>query len=87
MPEHFWPKTAPRQAAQEEVRERIGEFKRWLSARPETCFALVGHSAFFQEMTGMDRKLSNCEAGWFLLDADGSISAAPELPQPPEADP
>ena len=86
LPEQFWPATSFLKTAEQEVASRVEEFKRWLLARPETCFALVGHSAYFQAMTGMDRKLQNCEAFWCLLESDGSITAAPELPPPPMAD-
>ena len=85
LPAQFWPQRSLLTAA-EEVASRVDEFKQWLLARPETCFALVGHSAFFMVFTGMERKLHNCEATWFLLYADGSIDAAPDLPPPPAAD-
>ena len=85
LPDHFWPARSLKTAAQE-VASRIDEFKRWMLERPETCFALVGHSAFFMTMTQMERKLSNCEAFWCLLMPDASIVPAPELPPPPLAD-
>ena len=85
LPEQFWPSRSLK-SAEQEVAARVDEFKRWLLARPEACFALVGHSAFFQTFTAMDRKLQNCEASWFILGEDGTVSAAPELPPPPEAD-
>ena len=85
LPDEFWPPRSLK-TAEEEVAARIVEFKRWLLQRPETCFALVGHSAYFRTMTGMERKLDNCEAFWCLLHDDGSITAAPELPPPPAAD-
>ena len=85
LPEHFWPPRSLLSAA-EEVASRVEEFKRWLLARPETCFALVGHSAFFMVMTRMDTKLPNAEATWFILREDGEICTAPELPPPPSAD-
>ena len=85
LPEKFWPPLAAPKAAEEEVSSRVQVFKQWLLAREETCFALVGHSAFFRTMTGMDEKLANCEAFWCLLHGDGTITAAPELPPPPAA--
>ena len=85
LPEHFWPPRSLK-TAEQEVAARVEEFKSWLLARPETCFALVGHSAFFMTMTQMERKLSNCEAFWCLLMPDASIVPAPELPPPPLAD-
>lgn len=39
---------------------RIEETIRWLQRRPETCIAVVGHSAFFQAMTRSWSKLPNC---------------------------
>ena len=86
LPEHFWPQRSITTAAEELV-ARIAEFKRWLIERPETCFALVGHSAFFQAMTGADSKLENCEAAWYMLSSeDGSLAPCPALPEPPSAD-
>ena len=85
LSEHFWPPRSLK-TAEQEVAARVEEFKSWLLARPETCFALVGHSAFFMTMTQMERKLSNCEAFWCLLMPDASIVPAPELPPPPLAD-
>jgi len=85
LPEHFWPPRSLK-TAEEEVAARIAEFKEWLLARPEACFALVGHSAFFRTMTGMDSKLANGEAAWFLLMPDGAVAPAPELPPPPSAE-
>jgi broad specificity phosphatase PhoE len=39
---------------------RIDQTLQWLTARPETCIAVVGHSSFFQAMTGSCMKLPNC---------------------------
>mmetsp|Transcript_77545 Transcript_77545/g.244981 ORF Transcript_77545/g.244981 Transcript_77545/m.244981 type:complete len:241 (+) Transcript_77545:2-724(+) len=41
-------------------RTRVEEALQWLRQRPETCIAVVGHSAFFQLMTGSWRKMPNC---------------------------
>ena len=87
LPDNFWPKPAgPSSTAETEVAGRIGEFKQWLLARPEACFALIGHSAWFRTMTGMAEKLENCEAFWCILTPDGSVVPAPVLPPPPSAD-
>ncbi len=84
LPDEFWP---PRsfKTAEQEVAERVLEFKEWLFARPETCFCLVGHSAFFSTMTGLP-KLANCEAFWCELRSDGEIVPCMPLPPPPSAD-
>ena len=84
LPEHFWP---PRsfKTAEQEVAARVAEFKEFLLRRPETCMALVGHSAFFASMTGLP-KLANCEAFWCELEADGQIQACTPLPPPPSVD-
>ncbi|MGO4707077.1 histidine phosphatase family protein [Microvirga sp. 2MCAF38] len=39
--------------------ERVKGFRSWLSARPETLIAVVGHGTFFRELTGTF--LENCE--------------------------
>ena len=86
LPDHFWPARSLKTAAQE-VASRIDEFKRWMLERPETCFALVGHSAFFKEMTGAESKLDNREAAWYMLSSDDmSVLPCPALPPPPSAD-
>jgi len=85
LPEHFWPARSIGPSAEEEVAARVTEFKEWLLRRPETCLALVGHSAFFSTMTGLP-KLANCEAFWCTLGLDGTISECTPLPPPPCAD-
>jgi broad specificity phosphatase PhoE len=57
LPDEFWPPRSLK-TAEQEVAARVEEFKTFLLQRPEACFALVGHSAFFQTMTSMDRKLA-----------------------------
>ena len=37
---------------------RVREFRAWLSARPETLIAVVGHGTFFYHLTG--EQLPNC---------------------------
>jgi len=39
---------------------RVDQTIQWLRARPETCIAVVGHSSFFQAMTGSCAKMPNC---------------------------
>jgi broad specificity phosphatase PhoE len=41
------------------LEERVRRFRDWLSARPETLIAVVGHGTFFHHLTG--RQLHNCE--------------------------
>lgn len=41
-------------------KQRVAELMRWLVARPESCIAVVGHSAFFKAMTGSATKMDNC---------------------------
>lgn len=57
-----WP--APGQPHEKEpwsaCQRRITETIEWLQERPETCIAVVGHSAFFQAMTGSWAKMPNC---------------------------
>ena len=77
----FWPARSLLNA-EEEVAERVGEFKRWLLARPESCMAIVGHSAFFASMTGQP-KLANCEAYWCTLHDGGLVDGCKPLPLPP----
>ena len=38
-----------------------------VNARPEQSIAVVGHSAFIKMLTGMRRKLKNCEVKRFLF--------------------
>ena len=38
---------------------RVGEFSRWIAARPEATLAVVGHGTFFHSLAG--RYLQNCE--------------------------
>ena len=40
--------------------ETVPSLLSWLQERPETCIAVVGHSAFFQIMTGSRQKMRNC---------------------------
>lgn len=84
LPDHFWP-TRSLRSAEEEVVLRVAEFKEWLLQRPETCIALVGHSAFFSVMTGLP-KLANCEAFWCTLGLDGMVTECAPLPPPPCAE-
>lgn len=87
MPEEYWPPLmGPGKAAEQEVEGRVAEFKRYLLAQPELCFACVGHSAFFRTFTGMEEKLENAEPTWFILRSDGVVSPAPVLPPPPSAE-
>ena len=81
--EQFWPARSLL-SAEAEVSQRVADFKQWLLERPETCIALVGHSAFFSTFTGMP-KLANCEAFWCELRCNGDVSACNPLPPPPEA--
>lgn len=84
LPDQFWP---PRSfiTAEQEVAQRVDEFKQWLLNRPEQCMCLVGHSAFFSTMTGL-AKLGNCEAFWCQLMSDGTVRECPPLPAPPCTD-
>jgi len=43
------------------VNERIRDFLAALQTRKETHIAVVGHSTFFQKLTGHARKLNNCQ--------------------------
>jgi broad specificity phosphatase PhoE len=43
------------------AQERIQEFEKWVSDRPEDYFVVVGHSHFFRSMLRVDFKFSNCE--------------------------
>ena len=52
-----------------EIAGRIDAFRRWLAARPERVIAVVGHSVFIKQFTGMPRKLRNCEVHRCALDA------------------
>ena len=86
MPDEYWPPLmGPGKAAEQEVEARVVAFKQFLLQRPELCFACVGHSAFFRTFTGMEEKLENAAPSWFILAADGTVSAAPVLPPPPAA--
>lgn len=44
-----------------EVAARIVRFRAWIEGRPERVIVVIGHSAFFQQVTSMPRKLGNCE--------------------------
>jgi broad specificity phosphatase PhoE len=71
LPERFWPETGEQDDA---LAARVAEFKRWVQVQHADTMALVGHSAFFRVMTGMDRKLDNCEAVWFVLEDDSTMT-------------
>jgi broad specificity phosphatase PhoE len=67
-PEHWWYEVEPKDGARSINREsaaktqqRVEMFLKWLSLRPETCIAVVGHSAYIKSLTRMRRKLRNCE--------------------------
>lgn len=45
---------------------RINLFKEWLINRPESCIAVVGHSAFFRDMLNTELKLKNCEVKLYI---------------------
>ena len=40
-------------------KERISDFSKWISARPERSIVVVGHGAFFRHLTG--KQFANCE--------------------------
>ena len=40
---------------------RVAAFRAWLLGRPESCIAVVGHSAFFKAFMGSWSKPRNCE--------------------------
>ena len=40
-------------------KERLSDFTRWISARPERSIVVVGHGAFFRHLTG--QPFRNCE--------------------------
>ena len=68
-----------------DVRRRTQAFREWLSCRTERVIAVVGHSAFFKHLTGMGRKLRNCEVWRFdVEDKSGGVasSAAVVMDQP-----
>jgi broad specificity phosphatase PhoE len=44
---------------EETLLERVQHFRDWLTTRPETLIAVVGHGTFFYHLTG--RFLGNCE--------------------------
>jgi broad specificity phosphatase PhoE len=50
-----------------DVRLRIRAFRKWLANRPEKVIAVVGHSAYIKQFTGMSRKLKNCEVLKYTL--------------------
>lgn len=56
--------TEPRSAFE----ARVASFRQWLRVRPERVIAVVGHSTFFQSLTG--RWMRNCEAVDFTLDEE-----------------
>jgi len=43
------------------VSHRVGSLRQWIRTRPESRIAIVGHSNFFLEFTGLAEKLKNCE--------------------------
>lgn len=43
------------------LRKRVGIFRRYLLSRPETTIAVIGHSTFFRELTGIHKRMENCE--------------------------
>lgn len=45
----------------ESVRIRIGLFRRFLCARPESVIVVIGHSTFFMGVLGTNKRLGNCE--------------------------
>ncbi len=58
-----------------DARRRTQALREWLSRRPERVIAVVGHSAFFKHLTGMGRKLRNCEV--WRLDVEDKSTAVP----------
>ncbi|GJP80279.1 hypothetical protein CLOP_g10506 [Closterium sp. NIES-67] len=43
------------------LRKRVGEFRRFLSARPEATITVIGHSTFFMEFLASRRRMKHCE--------------------------
>jgi len=45
----------------DELRRRIGNFRKWACARPERELVVFGHSTFFKYFTNSEGRLKNCE--------------------------
>lgn len=56
------------QETTQQTKLRVDLFLQWLSNRPETCIAVVGHSAYIKTLTKMSRKLNNCEIKLFEIE-------------------
>eukprot|EP00897_Mesotaenium_endlicherianum_P009443 jgi/Mesen1/8527/ME000480S07883 len=44
-----------------QLRRRVGEFRRYLRALPEQTLVVIGHSTFFKELVGTNRRMAHCE--------------------------
>ncbi|KAK9836142.1 hypothetical protein WJX81_004420 [Elliptochloris bilobata] len=70
LPERWWfapeandvaAKRFGRAEPRKHMQERVGQFRRWVQARPEQVIVAIGHSCMFRELTGGGRHLKNCE--------------------------
>ena len=63
---------------------RIKRFVKWLLDREEVIIAVVGHSSFFREMSGI--KADNCSIWKLALSEEGGLSNAELLLSCPDLD-
>jgi hypothetical protein len=47
--------------SKEQLKRRIGAFRKWVCARPEREMVIFGHSTFFKYFTNSGTRLKNCE--------------------------
>jgi hypothetical protein len=55
-------------------KERVGELRRWLLARPESVIAVVAHWGLLHELTG-GQDFENCEIRTYELLSSGKLQA------------
>ena len=63
---------------------RVERFVKWLLNREEEVVAVVGHSAFFREMAGV--QADNCSVWRLKLSGQGEWGCAEELLRCPQLD-
>ena len=63
---------------------RIKRFVKWLLDREEVIIAVVGHSSFFREMSGIEA--DNCSIWKLALNEEGDLSNAELLISCPDLD-
>ena len=49
---------------------RTTSFRTFLASRNENCIVVVGHSAFFRQLLGTEKKMSNCEIESWMFEAN-----------------